>query len=263
MITSYELWQQFIGKVNTHQGGHVRPHRNFVDWLNAISLALFEEEYAVWEKTQQITDRLMPFLNSVNVLVTSTPGQMWDLVTLPTGYEHFSSARIYKKKDLYCGDRSLNTIDGNSGKESRCNNYIDEDDKELLKRQQDANICEITIGKVKNNQWGAICEHKTKKPSHSNPICTQYKNGLKIAPKGIGIIVMDYFKLPTKCTFDYTITDPGTENEYIQYDINSIPLEWSQTMINEFLTRLQKNYGTFVREPILYEQGERDRNTTA
>lgn len=263
MITSFELWQKLIGKVNTHQGGHVRPHRNFVDWVNDISFALFEEEYGVWEKTQQITDRMMPFLESVNVLVTSKSGQMWDLVTLPTYYEHFSSARIYKKKELYCGDRSLITIDGDTGKETRCANYIDEDDKELLRRQQDASICEITITKVKNNQWGAICKHKSKGPSMDNPICTQYKAGLKLAPKGIGVIVMDYFKLPTKCTFDYTITNPGTESEYIQYNPASIPLDWSQTMINEFINRLQKNYGTFVREPLLYEQGERDRNTTA
>lgn len=255
MISLFDLWQKLIGTVNTHQGGHVRPHRNFVEWVNDISFSLFEEEYSVWEKEQVISDRLMPFLRSYNIVVSPESNQMWDVVKLPADYEHFSSARVIRKNGVSCGQLGLPTVSGKDCKPAACPLYLDEDEQELLRQQADAALVECTITKVTNNRWAAICQHKMLHPTANNPKCTQFERGLKLAPKGLGVIVLDYLRLPKKGSFAYTISNPGTEQEYIQYDAdNSQPLEWSETLINEFITRLQKKYGVFVREELLYQQ---------
>lgn len=263
MITSFQLWEKFCGKVNTHQGGHVRPNRNFIDWVNDIRLEIFEEEYKAWEKSQIITDRMSPFLRSVNIVVTGVASQMWDVVKLPADYEHFSSARIWKRGDEACGCNDCETIDGKTGQKTECKFVLDKDEMELARQEADSKLCEISIDKVDNARWASLCNHKTLSPQKTGvPKCTQFDGGLKIAPKGTGIIILDYFRLPREATFAYTITNPNTENEYIQYDANnSVTLEFSQLLIPEFLDRLQKRYGTFVREPGLYEQGEMDRRT--
>lgn len=262
-IDSFKLWEKLCGKVNTHQGGHVRPNRNFMDWVNDIRLEIFEEEYKAWEKSQIITDRLSPFLKSINIVVTGVSNQMWDLVKLPADYEHFSSARIWRRDGEPCGCNTCDTIDGATGEKTKCNFLLDADEMELAKIEADSRLCEISIDKVDNARWGAICKHKTLSPQKTGiPKLTQYDGGLKIAPKGTGIIILDYFRLPKPATFEYTILNPNTEQEYIQYNaVTSIPLEFSELLIPEFLDRLQKRYGTFVREPGLYEQGEMDRRT--
>jgi hypothetical protein len=264
MITSFDLWEKFIGKANTHQGGHVRPHRNFINWVNDISIAIFEEEYQAWEKTQVISDRLMPFLRSTNIVVTAVGGQMWDVVKLPKEYEHFSSARIIRRNGEACGDGALPTVSGSDGcTETRYKEYIDEDEKKMLEQKADESLKEVVITKVKNNQWASVLDHEFDRPNFENPKCTQFDGGLKLAPKRLGVIVLDYLRLPQKCTFAYTIVNAGLETEYIQYDPdNSKPLEWSETLINEFVNRLKKDYGTFVREEMLYQHGENERRIT-
>jgi hypothetical protein len=263
MITLFDLWEKFTGKVNTHQGGGVRPNRNFVQWVNDISLAIFEEEYQAWEKSQVISDRLMPFLVSMNVIVNPTGGQLWDIVKVPANYEHFSSARVIRKNGNSCGDSELVTVDGRDGcTEVKCDLYIDADEKKLLQQKADNKLKEITIEKIVNNRWAGLLDHESDKPSWDKPACTQYDGGLKVAPKGLGVIILDYLRLPVKGTFAYTIVDAGLETEYIQYDDgNSVPLEWSQTLINEFINRLKKDYGTFVREEMIYQHGENEKRT--
>lgn len=263
MIDVFQLYEKLCGKVNTYQGGHVRPNRNFLNWVNDIRLEIFEEEIAAWEKTQIITDRLSPFLKTVNIVVSKVSNQMWDVVKLPADYEHFASLRIWKNKESACGCKSCETIDGATGKKTSCEFLLDEDEMAMAREQQDGDLCEIAVDKVENMRWSAICNHRTLSPQKTGiPKTTQYDGGLKIAPKGTGIVILDYFRLPAPATFAYTIINANTEDEYIQYDEpNSKKLEFTELLIPEFLDRLQKRYGTFVREPQLYEQGEADRRT--
>jgi hypothetical protein len=260
MITSYELFQKLIGTANTHQGGHVRPNRNFIDWVNDISLEIFNEEYQAWEKTQVISDRLSVFLSSVNVQVVPVGGQMWDLITLPADYEHFSSARVIRLNGAPVAIKGLPVISSVDGCSSgSCTTYIDADQAALNARAADLQIIEKDIEKVTNNRWGSICEHKFLRPTFDAPKCTQFDGGLKIAPKGLGIIVLDYLRLPRKATFDYTLINPGTEDEFMQYNAaTSISLEWKQTLIPEFLSRLETKYGKYVRDPGMYQMAVQD-----
>ena len=261
MITLFSLYEKFCGAYNTQQGGHVRPNRNFVDWVNDTSIELFEEYVAVAEKNQMIADYLKPFLVSVNVIVNPKPGSMHDEITLPKDYEHYSSARVfYDGNNKGCiDDISKPCIDGVTAE--ICESpFFDVDDQVILSKNS-SGLCEVSITKIDNQRWGSICSHKTQGPTLVNPKITQYDQGLKIAPKNLGIIVLDYYRKPIDGTFLFTITNPGAIDEYIQFDPSSKPIEWSSVLINEFLNRMGKKYGKYVREQFIYEASAADNKT--
>lgn len=255
MITLFTLYEKFCGAYNTQQGGHIRPNRNFVDWVNDISLGMFEEFVAVADKNQMIQDYLSPFLRSVNVIITPKPGSMHDEIKMPKDYEHYGSARVFYNGTKGCLDGDKPCI--NSDGETCESPFVDIDDQQVKNDGTD----EYAIGKVDNQRWGSICGHKTLKPSISKPKITQYDGGLKIAPKNLGVIVLDYYRKPKPGTFLYTITNPGAIDEYIQFDTNSAPVEWSEVLINEFLNRMGKKYGKYVRDQFVYETSSADNKT--
>lgn len=263
MIDLFELYEKVCGTFNTQQGGHIRPHRNFVDWVNDVSIELFEEYVAVAEKNQQISDYLTPFLKSVNVVVNPIAGTMYDVIKFPTDYEHYGSARVfYNSNETGCPCQGLPIIDGKDGKECE-NPYQDEDDKIKAQLKSEEGLCESSIIKVDNQRWGSICGHKTMSPTKKNPKITQFDGGFKIAPKQLGVIVLDYYRKPVKATFDYTITNPGNIDEYLQYNSGtSTKLEWSSVLVNEFVNRIGKKYGKFIREQFIFETSELDRKVT-
>lgn len=259
-ISLFDLWEELIGTANTHQGGHIKPNRNFVRWVKSISLEIFKEMCEEYQRSQVMSDEITIFLETVNVNVPVVPSQMWDLIVVPEDYEFFASARIYRRGTTSCGCDLYDTIDGKTGKkEGECSAYIDEDELALIKAKADKNLCEIELKKVSTNRWGAVCSHANLAPDINNPKCTQFGKGFKLAPKGLGTIILDYFRKPVDATFDYTILNPGEETEYIQYkEDTSVKLEWKETMIPEFIARLQKKYGRFVREPIIEQAGKDD-----
>lgn len=255
MITAFKLYEKLIGEANTHQGGHAKPNRNFIDWVNTISIDIFNDLVAEFEKSNVISEMLTVFLKTKNVVVTPVPSQMWDLVTFPTDYNYFATASLIRKGDKSCGCKCYDTCGDIKEVEEECSILLDDDEMEALKIKSDKELCEFSIDKVRTAQWEAICKHKTMPPSIKSPKCTQFERGLKLAPKGLGIIVMNYFRKPKEAEFLYTITNPGLENEYIQFDPNSQPLEWDDKMIPEFIARLKEKYGTFIREQFVQKSG--------
>src|SRR5438128_8793083 len=103
MITLFELYEIFIGEANTHQGGHAKPHRNFVNWVNTISKDIMNALVAEFEKTGVFSEMLTRFLVTKNVYVTPVPSQMWNMITFPPDYNYFATASVILKGDLSCG----------------------------------------------------------------------------------------------------------------------------------------------------------------
>ena len=261
MITLFSLYEKFCGAYNTQQGGHIRPNRNFVDWVNDISLEMFEEFVAVAEKNQMIADYLKPFLVSVNVIITAKPGSNYDEIKMPKDYEHYSSARVfYDSNNKGCIDSNKPCINGDTAE--KCESpFVDVDDQAVFGKN-DGGLCELPITKIDNQRWGSICSHKTQGPTLEKPKITQYDQGLKIAPKNLGIIVLDYYRKPIDGTFLYTITNPNAIDEYLQFNTSSQPVEWSGVLINEFINRMGKKYGKYIREQFIYETSAADNKTT-
>lgn len=284
MIDLFEMYEELSGSVNTQQGGHVRPYRNFLQWANAISLGLFEEKFAAWSKSQKVVDDLArPFLRSANVVVTRSNSN-YGVVAFPGDYAHFSSARHYRAagSDETLAIADLETFDECGKKvdiDKERPSYINEETWHAMKSQEKvaerkATIAEVevsglketTIDLISNDRWGAVMEHRFMRPKLADPKMTQYDAGFKVAPAGVTMIVMDYLRMPLPATFVYTVA-PGDvltgRGEYVIYDkTKSQQLEWSSLIRNEFLVRLEKKYGKYIREGFIWQTSESDRKQT-
>ena len=258
MIDIFILYQDFMGRINAHQGGHVPPSR-YTSWLHQAQMDIFNDRVKDFQKTQKIADEITPFLESVNVLISNVSGSSWDLVTKPKGYENYASSRIVKKGGVSCGCKDVKEFNANGEEEKGvCKAYVDEDELAELKMASDAQNCEVSISLVDNDRWGSICSHPRKKPTCSSPKMTQYGSGFKIAPKGCATsIIMDFFRKPIKPVFNYTVINPQQENEYYQFiQVGSVDLEWSEQLLPLFMAKLMDKYATFVGDANLWQQSK-------
>lgn len=258
MIHIFSLYQDFMGRINAHQGGHVPPSR-YTSWLHEAQIDVFNDMVKDFQKTQRIADIGTIFLESVNVVVSNVSGSSWDLVKKPKGYENYGSSRIVKKNGISCGCKDFKEFNENGEEEiGVCKTYIDEDELAELRDKSDAQNCEVAISLVDNDRWGAICKHPRKYPTCNDPKMTQYAGGFKIAPKGCATsIIMDFFRTPIKPVFNFTVINPQQEDEYYQFIENgSVHLEWSEQLIPTFISKLMDKYATFVGDANLWQQAK-------
>jgi len=258
MINIFSLYEDLRGRVNAHQGGHIRPS-DFISWVHEVQMDIFNDRVELFQKTQKIADEITIFLDSVNVVISSVSGSSWDLVKKPNGYENYASSRIIKKNGLSCGCKDLKEYNANGEEEKGvCEAYIDEDELAELKEKSDTQNCEVGISLVDNDRFGSICNHPRKYPTCKSPKMTQYSGGFKIAPKGCATsIIMDFFRTPTKPVFNFTVINLQQENEYYQFLPNgSVHLEWSEQLIPTFIAKLKDKYATFVGNDNLWQQSK-------
>lgn len=253
-IDIFQLWQDLMSQVNVQQGGQIRPVQDYTSWLNSISMEYFHEMVALFQRTQQISDQLSPFHRSVNIVVTPQQGQPWDLVSLPVGYENIASMRIYKQKE----ERTCSCVDGLPliDCDGECHNVDDPDYAAMVQAYAGANLVEATVNIVDTSRWGSCLDSITKGPTWEKPKATQFASGYKIAPKGISVVVLDYFETPRQAVFGYTI---GAGDIVVYNPSTSTQLQWTNVVKNEFLARLVKKYGVAVREDFIYQTGEADK----
>lgn len=254
MIDPFVLWQRFCSDNNTFQGGLFRPARDYVENINAISLKAFADFTAQDEKDQQIDDWLAPFADTINIIVSQTAGN-WGLAKYPKEYEAYKAARSLQHKDQCLCEEGHSTY-----KDGQCvDKETDIQKLERVERYKDG-IYEATITKVESSKWGACLEHETKCPTFEDPKLTQFKDGFKVAPRQVSVIVLDFYKKPKDAIFAYTIA-PGNPQtgagDYLIYDkANSQSLEWPESMIPYFLDKLQKIYAKFTRDQILFQMSK-------
>lgn len=254
-IDIYQLWLAFLAFVNTQQGGWVKPQGNFQLWVNEISLELFREKIKSFETSQQISDDLAPFRKTVNVVLSGQQGKNYDLAPYPVDYAYYVAARVFLNTEKTCGCL-LEGKDIFSNKEGKCKSYEDPDYAAIREAHRGEDLCEESISKVTSQMWGDACKHAFKIPTPSKAILTQFDSGFKVMPSKLAIIVLDYLKNPRKAVFAYTL---GTDDNIVYDAANSVQLEWPVSTQGEFLARLVKRYGMFVREESMYGMGEQER----
>lgn len=258
-IDMNDLWGKFNSDVNTFQGGLFRPERDFENNVNTISQAAFAEFTGQDEKTQQIDDWLSPFANTVNIIVSPSAGN-WGIAKYPDApkypaYGAWKAARsLQHKKQCLCEEGH------DVFKEGECIKNENELQKiQRVERYKDG-IFEATITKVESSHWGACLEHKTKCPTFESPKLTQYKEGFRVAPRTVSVIVLDYYEKPKRAKFAYTIAqgNPQTgSGDYLIYDsANSTPLQWPETMMGYFIDKLEKVYAKFTRDGLLFQMNK-------
>lgn len=262
MIGINSLWKDFLAKVNTYQGGFWSPQNNFVRAVNDIQKQLMNEEFAKWQNNQSTTDSIYPFLETKNLRLVSNNNQAYDTSVLPNDFIHYSSARVIVAGNVGCGCTGKDDIDGSNGKVVECsadNKYIDPDLIALEEKHAQDNICQNPVRIIDNQRWGSLCGHYTKRPTIKNPAITMFAGGIKVFPKHVGIIVLDYFRNPKDAVFNYTL---GTDNEIIYNPTGSVDLEWPEHMKPAFLNLLMKAYGAYTGQDNTYQIGAAESQLT-
>lgn len=260
-IDIFNLWGKFCSDNNVFQGGMFRPERDFEKDVNSISLEAFAAFTAQDEKDQQIEDWLYPFANTVNIITTPLSGNEV-LAKYPKDnagnliYGAYKSARSLQHKDhCVCDEESDVYQDGKCA--SAADTAIQK--QKRLEAYKDG-IVEVTINKVGSSHWGACLTHETKCPTFENPKLTQFKDGFKVAPRQVSVIVLDYYRNPVPAKFAYAIAPGNTQTgagDYLIYDqANSRPLEWPESMIPYFLDKLQKKYAKFTGNTNLFQMNK-------
>jgi len=246
VLSLFTIWNSFQAYVNTFQGSWYRPNTDFQKAVNDISKMLWERWTSQAEKSQEIRDHLQPFLKSKNFIVKPQKAT-YGLLETPKAYGRFSAARIIVNKTNECVP--CKGID-----DGKCNNGDFKTQEEITDDYFD-NIEEIPIELIDNQRWGACLDHLTKKPTLKKPKITEYENGWKVAPRKISVIVLDYYVRPKEGTFKYTIADGDTNTgagDYLIYDDNaSQKLEWSETVLNEFVIELGLRFGLYTKDQFI------------
>ena len=257
----FDLWGKFCSGNNTFQGGMFRPERDFEKNVNAISSQAFVEFTAQDEKDQQIDDWLAPFANTVNIITTPLSGNEV-LARYPKDnngkliYGAYKAVRSLQHKDqCFCDESSDIYQDG------KCADKADTDLQRQRRIEAYKNgIVERPVNKVESSHWGACLEHETKCPTFESPKLTQFKDGFKVAPRQVSVIVLDYYRNPVPAKFAYTIAPGNVQTgagDYLIYDqANSVALEWPESMIPYFLDKLQQIYSKFTRDTGLFQMNK-------
>lgn len=242
MLSLYSIWSSFQSLVNTAQNSFFRPQTDFAQQVNDISNEIWEEWTGMAEKSQEIRDHLAPFLISKNLKVEPR-NTYYGEALYPKNYGRFASAAVWSLKNqcVPCPN-----VDGGKCKGVKTQEEVNE--------EYYANITENEVDLVDAQRWTSCLNHKTKKPTLSKPKITQINGGWKVAPRDASILVLSYYTKPVEGTFKYTVVAGNTvtgDGDYIQYDPTSVPLQWPETVINEFLWRLATRYGLFINSQFL------------
>ncbi len=260
-IDLFDLYNRFNSEVNTFQGGAVRPERDFERIVNSLSKDIWNDWTAQAEKTQEINDGLAPFLKSVNIIVSPSSGNE-GIAAYPKDYGRYSVARVLLHKteteiECFCDTSKDQYVDGELANEGK--KETPEQKQARIDKYKDG-ITQALCTKVESSKWASMLEHKTKCPTFENPGITQIDKGLKVSPRKVSVIVLDYYIKPTYAKFIFTIApgDPQTgAGDYLIYDQNaSTKLEWPEIMIPYFLQRLSTWYSKYTRDGQLYQMSK-------
>ena len=248
MIDTFDLWNTFSSYVNTFQGGFYRPQTDFIQAVNRISQQLFTELTDEAENNQSNQDDLSPFLKTKNCIVQNT-NQIYGTFPYPEDYSAFSCARLLLYEGKTVGDKECEI----------CGSKPEADEEEryqMVQRYLDG-LEEVDCPKINNSKWSSCLSHLTKGPTLSKPKITQTDSGFKVAPRKVSVIVLDYYRTPLNATFEYTIStgnvQTGAGDQIIYDKEKSIPLEWKDSTIDEFVIRLGEGYGLFTRDQFAFQ----------
>lgn len=255
MIDVFDLYQAHLGNVNSQQGGHSRPHRNFQSWLCQINMELFREKFGSHEKSQRSHDELArPFLRTVNVVLETSSARQYDVARYPDDYAYFSSARVLLRDESATeGMCAPNTDFVSTGQLVR---YEDPDMVNLRQRAAGDSYVERSVSMIDDQRWGNILTHKFLKPTLKKPAMTIHEGGFRVAPTGVGIVVLQYLRTPDDPVFAYTI---GSDDMIIYNQAGSTQLEWPAQMRGEFLSRLSERYALYIRDGGLHSASVAER----
>lgn len=259
MIDTFDLYNDFKASVNTQQGGFFSPQVEFIKAANLASIMKWENDTRQAEKSQEIKDNLLPFLVSKN-LQTTVSSSYFTVATPPDNYARFASAKILlvKEKNICIPSKDIDAgycLNGKT-KNDKEKYVVFKSDEELAKDYYE-NVTENEVEMIENQRWSAAINHLRKKPTFEKPKLTQINGGFKIAPRDIGVIILNYYTKPIEATLVYTVNpanlQTGSGGGIIYNKAASVPLQWNITVKNDLLKIIKEIYIGFTRDG-LYQQ---------
>jgi hypothetical protein len=234
MISIKDLYTEIQGRVNSHQNGHLKPS-DFENWVHESQMELFNDLVQLFQKTQQISDLITPFLTTEKIPITSQKGTFYDIVQTPKEYENFATARVIKSK----------LSEKNDGE---CQQLKDLDEIELIQKEKEKQLISIPIDLVDNDRFDSIHKHPRKGASADKPKMTQFTGGFKILPKSTFLFIeIDFFKSPIKPKYNFTVINPGSENEYKQFNpIGSQDINWTEKAKPQIIPKIIEKFAIFT-----------------
>lgn len=244
-IDGYDLYLRFESRVNTSQNGFFRPQTDFERAVNDINMEMFIYKTDEAEKTQQNQDDLLPFLHSVNIITKKNGSEAFAIY--PKEYSRFSSARVllagskcYPQREI-CDGKCIGPDNDALAEQEIIDEFYD-------------NVKTYPIDLIEDSRWGSVTIHKTKGPKLTSPKMTQRSKGFIVLPRDVSVVILDYYIQPRRFKFAYTKApgnpQTGAGDQIIYDKDNSIQLQWSPTLINEFLDRLEKKYIQFTQNAL-------------
>lgn len=256
-IDLFDLWQSLLTLVNVSQNGQIPP-TVFQNWCNTENVAMFRDKFGNAELSQQVSDEIKaPFLVTATQVITIGAGATYGVAVYPSNYEYFSSAKIVRQKDdKKCQSRDpLPDIDA----DGKCVKYTDPDYAAMAVRFAADNLVTPEVQLIDNQRWDSCLTHKSKGPTYNAPKITQFQGGFKIAPAGVQLLILDYYKTPQPCFFSFTIS----ADDILIYNAgSSVQLQWSNVLKEEFLSRLAKRYAMYIQSGEIFQMAENERKTT-
>lgn len=246
-IDTFKLWNSFNSWANTFQGGFYRPQTDFILAVNNISNQVWTEKTGEAENSQALDDELAVFLKTKNCIVQNA-NSLYGKIPYPPDYGGYSAARLLLYEGKTVGDKNCEVCGSKP--------EADEEEKYQMVEKYLDGLEEVDCSKIDNSKWAACLTHLTKGPTLHSPKLTQNKDGLVVAPRRVSVIILDYYTTPRDAEFKYTIAPGNVQTgagDQIIYDPKSLPLQWKESMINEFVIRLGERYGIFTRQDFLFQ----------
>lgn len=240
----FDLWTAFNGLVNSTQGGFYPPVTVFMSAVNTISKQMWDEKNDMAENNQDLEDDLFPFIATKNCVVVNKSNSTFGYFDYPSDYGAYSAARMI----MYKGE----VVEG----KEECGNVATDDETkyELIEKYLDS-VTEVNVIKISNSKWASCLSSTTKAPTLEKPKILQTSTGIKVCPRKIGVIVLDYYTQPVEAVFAYDTTpgnlQTGSGDQIIYNKEKSTQLQWSSTLIDDFLWRLAERFGITTKDTFL------------
>lgn len=241
-----------LDTLNKWRSGTIPPNR-MDNFIQQASIELLNEKYLSASQNNKLDDDLSTFHRSVNLPVTAPEGLNYGLVTFPTDYNYYWQMRAFltgtAEKPISCG---CPTAD-NTACNAQTNLFQEE-----IPIQNLPIVKEVNVEKVDSGRWSAVLNHRFKSPTVDKPYCTEYDGGFKVAPRNLSIVTLDFYRLPVKAKFGYTIVQNVTTGvPFYQYNAaTSTQIEWNPQVQNELLDRVMKLCAVYLNSPNLFQAAD-------
>lgn len=233
------LYESFNSLNNTHQGGHLRPNADFIPRVKEASLKFFNALASQETKSEMVQSVLVPFVKKASIIVEKDGSDY--IAKYPKDYKYYKAGGIITISDKTYADEDSEVWS------NKCV-LSEEQRKDFFPSEEDYQRYPLT--KVFPNQWNGVLAHKNRKPTFQKAYIVQRGKGFEVAPISIGVIVIDYYRLPNDPVYNYT-EENAYPDVFIRFkEDQSKHLEWGDEMMPAFLYELSRAYGYITSDEL-------------